>query len=134
MPLATAVSTLGLLQQLQHFLDDGLQRPAQLIGIVGFAQRRHVYEGRSALALVQRCIVREVAKVPDGVVGRESGPSRGHQKPDQEGDTDFDCLFLPSLATGIWGWFRLLDTKTRWAAEFPMDRLCANFRAENWTS
>lgn len=62
--VVAAEGTLRLLQQQQHLLDDGPQRPAQLARAVGFAQGRHVHEGRAASTLVQGRVVGEVTQVP----------------------------------------------------------------------
>lgn len=43
--VATVGVALGLLQDTQHLLDDGPQRPAQLVCVVRLAQWRHVDEG-----------------------------------------------------------------------------------------
>lgn len=54
---------LGLLQQVQHLVDDGLQGAAQGLGAVRLAKRRHVHEGRAAPAQIQRGVVGVVTQV-----------------------------------------------------------------------
>lgn len=50
----------SLVQKLQHLLDDGLQRTAQVFPAVRLSKWRHVNEGRAAMAQVQRCVVGEI--------------------------------------------------------------------------
>lgn len=58
---------LGLVQELQHLPDDGLQCTAQVFPAVRLSKRRHVNEGRAAMAQVQRRVVGEIAEIPAGV-------------------------------------------------------------------
>lgn len=55
---------LRLVQQLQHFPDDGLQRAAQVFPAVRLSKRRHVNEGRAAVAQVQGRVVGEITEIP----------------------------------------------------------------------
>ncbi len=55
---------LGLVQKLQHLPDDGLQRAAQVFPAVRLSERRHMNEGRAAVAQVQRRVVGEITEVP----------------------------------------------------------------------
>lgn len=55
---------LRLVQKLQHFPDDGLQRAAQVFPTVRLSQRGHMYKCRAAMAEVQRCVVGEVTQIP----------------------------------------------------------------------
>lgn len=57
---------LFLVQELQHLVDDGLQRAAQVLPAVRLPERRHVDEGGAAAAQVQRRVVGEVTQVPAG--------------------------------------------------------------------
>lgn len=54
----------GLVYKLQHLLDDGLQRPAQVFPAVRLSQRRHMNEGRATMAQVQRRVVGEITQIP----------------------------------------------------------------------
>lgn len=73
---------LRLVQKLQHFPDDGLQRAAQVFPAVRLSQRGHVNECGAAMAEVQRCVVGEVTQIPakDQSTYSES-PSTHHQVP-----------------------------------------------------
>lgn len=55
---------LRLVQKLQHFRNDGLQRAAQVFPTVRLSQRGHMNECRAAVAEVQRCVVGEVTQIP----------------------------------------------------------------------
>lgn len=44
---------LGLVQQVQHLLDDGLQRTTQVFPAIRLSKRRHMDEGRATVAQVQ---------------------------------------------------------------------------------
>lgn len=55
---------LGLVQELQHLPDDGLQRTAQVFPAVRLSERRHMNEGRATMAQVQRRVVGEITEVP----------------------------------------------------------------------
>ena len=50
----------SLVQKLQHPLDDGLQRSAQVLPAVRLSKRRHMNEGRATVAQVQRRVVGEI--------------------------------------------------------------------------
>lgn len=71
----------GMLQNIQHFLYDGLQGPAQLFCRVRFSQRRHVDERRPPTALVQGGVVGEVTEVP----GTQNQRSFNEKKRDKRG-------------------------------------------------
>lgn len=55
---------LRLVQQLQHFTDNGLQRTSQVFPAVRLSERRHVNEGGAAAAQVQGRVVGEVTEIP----------------------------------------------------------------------
>lgn len=55
---------LRLVQQLQHFTDNGLQRTSQVFLAVRLSERRHVNEGGAAAAQVQGRVVGEVTEIP----------------------------------------------------------------------
>lgn len=55
---------LRLVQQLQHFTDNGLQRTSQVFPAVRLSKRRHVNEGGATAAQVQGCVVGEITEVP----------------------------------------------------------------------
>lgn len=55
---------LRLVQKLQHFPDNGLQRAAQVFPTVRLSQRGHMNKCRAAMAEVQRCVVGEVTQIP----------------------------------------------------------------------
>lgn len=55
---------LSLVQELQHLLDDGLQRTAQVFPAVRLSERRHVDKGRAAVTHVQRCVIGEITEIP----------------------------------------------------------------------
>lgn len=54
----------SLVQKLQHLLNNGLKRTAQVFPAVRLSKRRHVNEGRAAVAQVQRRVVSEIAEIP----------------------------------------------------------------------
>lgn len=56
---------LRLVQKRQHLPDDGLQRPAQVFPAVRLSERRHVDEGRTAVAQVQGCVVGIITEIPE---------------------------------------------------------------------
>lgn len=62
---------LGLVQKVQHLLDDGLQCTTQVFPAVRLFKRRHMDEGRAAMAQVQRCVVGEVTEIPFRVEGKK---------------------------------------------------------------
>lgn len=53
MEVLLAADLLGLVHELQHLLDDGLQCTAQVFAAVRLSKRRHVDEGGAAVAQVQ---------------------------------------------------------------------------------
>lgn len=55
---------LSLVQKLQHLTDDGLQCTAQVFPAVRLSKRRHVDEGRAAMAHIQGCVIGEITQIP----------------------------------------------------------------------
>lgn len=55
---------LCLVQQLQHFTDNGLQGASQVFPAVRLSKRRHMDEGRATVAQVQGCVVGEITEIP----------------------------------------------------------------------
>lgn len=55
---------LCLVQQLQHFTNNGLQGASQVFPAVRLSKRRHVDEGRATVAQVQGCVVGEITEIP----------------------------------------------------------------------
>lgn len=72
---------LRLVQKLQHFPDNGLQRTAQVFPTVRLPQRGHMNKCRAAMAEVQRCVVGEVTQIPakDQSAHTPSHLQLGHQ-------------------------------------------------------
>ena len=83
--LLAADLVLGLVQKVQHLLDNGLQGAAQVLPAVRLPNGRHVDKGGAPVAQVQRGVVGEVAQVPEEIGAvkhkkrqREAGTESGH--------------------------------------------------------
>lgn len=67
---------LSLVEKLQNFLDNGLERTTQVFPAVRLSERRHVDKGGAAAAQVQRGVVGEITEVSVSEEGRGHVRSR----------------------------------------------------------